>query len=461
MPNTRRRESWKSVGEVEGFTPRLAQDMQRRTQSRKPATPKRNAAKPDPFAIERFVVNGNGKTLVRKVSLRRGGTRAVRITLRRRVSKRASQDTLAAAVDLAYLTRKSKSANGNGRAVRAVDLFSSCGFMSQGAADACRVLGKHFAPVLAVELDSSALDVYKANFGPTRAECCDIRKLMNGRLGAKRTKIEKRFLKKLGHIQLALGGPPCQGHSDLNNHTRRADPKNSLYNRMARFAELAKPKHIVIENVPAAIHAKSRVVQKTINRLRDLGYHVDSGLVEIGKLGLPQGRRRHIVVASLTKKIVIADTIARYERQARTTGWAVGDLLNVANGSAFDTASTPTKRNQKRINYLFRHRVYNLPNSMRPNCHKKGGHSYKSVYGRLRWDRPAQTITTGFGSMGQGRFVHPRRRRTLTPHEAARLQFIPDHFKFDGIESKTELAEMIGNAVPPKLTYIFCLELLR
>jgi DNA (cytosine-5)-methyltransferase 1 len=435
--------------------------MKKRHQSPKAATFKRNAWKPDPFEVERFAVYENGKTVVRRVSLRRGGTHAVRIGLLRRISKRASQEALAAAADLAYLRRKRKSANGNGRAIRTVDLFSSCGFMSQGAADACQVLGKRFAPVLAVELKSIALDVYKENFSPKRVECCDIRKLMNGRLGARRTKIEKRFLKGLGEIQLALGGPPCQGHSDLNNYTRRADPKNSLYNRMARFAELAKPKHIVIENVQAAVHAKSRVVQKTINRLRELGYHVDSGLVEVRKLGVPQGRRRHIVVASLTKKIVIAETIARYERQARTTGWAIGDLLNAPNESVFDRASMPTKRNQKRIDYLFRHRLYDLPNSMRPKCHKKGDHSYKSVYGRLRWNRPAQTITTGFGSMGQGRFVHPRRRRTLTPHEAARIQFIPDHFKFDGTESKKALAEMIGNGVPPKLTYIFVLELLR
>jgi DNA (cytosine-5)-methyltransferase 1 len=376
--------------------------------------------------------------------------------------KTASQDELAAAADLAYLVRRRKKiGNGKGRAVRTVDLFSSCGFMTQGVADACRSLGKRLAPILAVEVNDIALDVYKANFRPNKAECCDIRELMNGRLGAKRTTREKRFLKDLGKIELVLGGPPCQGHSDLNNHTRRADPKNSLYNRMARFAELVKPKHILIENVPAAVHAKSRVVQKTINRLRKLGYHVDSGLVEIGKLGIPQGRRRHIVVASLTKKIVISDVVSQYERRSRSTGWAIGDLLDIPNGSTFDTASTPTKRNQKRIDYLFRHRLYNLPNKMRPKCHRNGDHSYKYVYGRLPWDRPAQTITTGFGSMGQGRFVHPKRRRTLTPHEAARLQFIPDHFRLDEVESKTALAEMIGNAVPPKLTYVFALELLR
>ena len=63
--------------------------------------------------------------------------------------------------------------------------------------------------------------------------------------------------------------------------------------------------------------------------------------------------------------------------------------------------------------------------------------------------------------MGQGRFVHPGEKRTITPHEAARLQFIPDFFSFEGVGSRTALARMIGNAVPPKLTYVLALELIR
>jgi DNA (cytosine-5)-methyltransferase 1 len=77
------------------------------------------------------------------------------------------------------------------------------------------------------------------------------------------------------------------------------------------------------------------------------------------------------------------------------------------------------------------------------------------MYGQLKWDEPAQTITTGFGSMGQGRYVHPSRPRTLTPHEAARLQFFPDWFDFTagGTQMRRGVwATMIGNAVPPKLT---------
>lgn len=74
------------------------------------------------------------------------------------------------------------------------------------------------------------------------------------------------------------------------------------------------------------------------------------------------------------------------------------------------------------------------------------------MYGRLRWDAPAQTITTGFGSMGQGRFVHPEQRRTITPHEAARLQGSPISWTFDRPSAQASVARLIGNAVPPFVT---------
>ena len=77
--------------------------------------------------------------------------------------------------------------------------------------------------------------------------------------------------------------------------------------------------------------------------------------------------------------------------------------------------------------------------------------SYKSMYGRLRWEEPAQTITSGFGSIGQGRYMHPDRTRALTAHEAARVQGFPDYFDFSACPTRSALATMIGNAVPPQL----------
>jgi DNA (cytosine-5)-methyltransferase 1 len=82
------------------------------------------------------------------------------------------------------------------------------------------------------------------------------------------------------------------------------------------------------------------------------------------------------------------------------------------------------------------------------------------MYGRMRYDEPSQTITSGFSSPGQGRYIHPVRPRTLTPHEAARLQFFPDFFDFSMVKYRSSLATMIGNAVPMKLSYAVGLELL-
>src|SRR5690606_5320498 len=108
----------------------------------------------------------------------------------------------------------------------------------------------------------------------------------------------------------------------------------------------------------------------------------------------------------------------------------IGDILeeHTQKKGIFFTASTTKKINKKRIDYLFENNLWDLPDSQRPDCHKEKSHSYKSCYGRLRWDKPAQTLTSGFGSMGQGRYVHPLQRRVITPHEAARIQGFPDFF---------------------------------
>lgn len=118
----------------------------------------------------------------------------------------------------------------------------------------------------------------------------------------------------------------------------------------------------------------------------------------------------------------------------------------------FYTPSQMSEENVKRVNYLFDNDLYDLPDTERPTCHRTKKHKYKAVYGRLHWDKPSPTITGGFGSMGQGRFVHPLRRRVITAHEAARIQGFPDFFDFSLVSTRTALYEMIGNAVPPKIS---------
>ena len=145
----------------------------------------------------------------------------------------------------------------------------------------------------------------------------------------------------------------------------------------------------------------------------------------------------------------VLDSVAKTDLQPRTVRSAIHDLLNTDSERRFDTASNASPENRNRIAWLLENDAFDLPNRMRPQCHASG-HSYKSMYGRLQWDRPAQTITTGFGSMGQGRFVHPARQRMITPHEAARIQGLPDFYDFSSVNKRTAIQAMIGNAVPPQ-----------
>lgn len=396
-------------------------------------------------------------------------TRTVRLSSRRALTSRLYLGKSfppgidpSSAYDQAFLRRAEPQWSNRGLpAIRGVDLFSGCGGLSLGTREACLAIGYRFETLLAVDKDPSSLHVYKINFNPQRAYHCDIRDIVDGSLRSRLTPSEKQLLKGLAIIDILLAGPPCQGYSDLNNHTRRNDRRNELYERVGRFAEIAEPKHILIENVPTVLHGHDRAFDTTADLLLALGYRVDAGVVDLSELGVPQRRRRHVLIASLTKPVSVKDVMEKYRlAQTRSAAWAIKDLEDEGGSSVFTRSFRHNWENLRRIRYLMTHDLYDLPNRMRPPCHQNGNHSYKSMYGRLKYDEPAQTITSGFGSPGQGRFIHPSQPRTLTPHEAARLQFFPDFFDFSCVKTRTALANMIGNAVPMKLSYAFSLEFL-
>jgi DNA (cytosine-5)-methyltransferase 1 len=314
---------------------------------------------------------------------------------------------------------------------------------------------------VAIDSNPNCLDVYRHNLSCLKAYPNNMLNILDGEIGRKPTLRERGFLKYARKITFLLSGPPCEGNSDLNNHTRRKDPRNLLYKRVARFAQLVRPEHLLVENVPNVVHGKEKAVTITIEVLRDLGYSLDTGIVDVSQLGVPQKRKRHVTVASLTREVSVTEIIQQYlVKPPRSVWWAIDDLENASPSDAYDEASHQSRENITRMRYLHANHLLDLPDRLRPKCHKENDHSYRSMYGRLDKNRPAQTITGGFGSPGQGRFVHPSRVRTLTPHEAARLQFFPDYFEFSPSQNRVELASMIGNAAPSRLGYVFCLELL-
>lgn len=404
---------------------------------------------------ESFEFDRRRNSLVRTVVTRTGEV-ASSVSL----APSVDTDNMAAAYDISWLRSalRPKHSIRNGT-VRIADIFSGCGGMTLGIVEACRALGLAAESALAVDINENALSTLEANFPGGVIEQRSVDELFPGIPGDTLSSVEKTLHKRVGEVGLLIGGPPCQGHSDLNNHTRRADPRNSLYFRMARCAEVLRPRHLIIENVPGVVHDKGGVVGRTSEVLRSMGYNVDSFTFSADALGVPQRRKRHVLVASKVVRPALAELAARFMRPERTIAWAISDLNVTRPKVTFDLAARSSDKNIARIDYLFDHDLYDLPDAQRPDCHRLKEHSYRSVYGRLKWDAPAPTITSGFGSTGQGRFVHPRRRRTLTPHEAARLQFFPDFFSF-GAQKRRALQSMIGNAVPSKLSYVLGLQLL-
>jgi DNA (cytosine-5)-methyltransferase 1 len=267
--------------------------------------------------------------------------------------------------------------------------------------------------------------------------------------------LEPKLRRLVGKIDLLVAGPPCQGHSNLNNHTRRDDPRNQLYVATAAIGIALKAKAIIIENVPEVLRDLTDVVMTARKILETNDYFVSDGILSAVELGGGQTRRRHFTIATRKEHPAIKDAAQILKKPPMILQETIGDLEHKAPEGLMDQVPTLSAENQERINHLFEHDLYDLPNKVRPDCHKNG-HTYRSVYGRLSWDKPSQTITTGFLTPGRGRYIHPTQKRVITPREAARIQGFPDWFDFIGhsiIPSRTALSKWIGDAVPTPLGY--------
>lgn len=343
-----------------------------------------------------------------------------------------------------------------GDATRIVDLFAGCGGLTLGLAQACHAADRALQIALAVDFEPLATTVYQQNFPfAERVETAAVEAFFDGELGAAPTFVEQRIAASVEAVDVLVGGPPCQGHSNLNNHTRRVDEKNALYLRMVRAAEILRPRLVMIENVPSVLrdrHSGIGVVDRAVEHLERLGYRTEHRVVALARLGVAQTRQRHLMLATAPGEPPPGSLFDAIEASATSHDlrWAIGDLVDTTSDSMLDREPQATAQNMRRMQYLLDNGIYDLPNALRPTC-QQGSHSYKSMYGRLRWDQPAQTITSGFGSIGQGRYMHPERTRALTAHEAARIQGFPDYFDFSACPTRSALATMIGNAVPPQL----------
>jgi DNA (cytosine-5)-methyltransferase 1 len=352
-------------------------------------------------------------------------------------------------------------------ALRVAELFSGPGGLALGFSQACAELGYSPRSLAAADLDAEALAVYRRHNQTRRVTTDSVAQLIDYRVDGEGLDceflyepeaVEPAWRDLVGGVDVLLAGPPCQGHSNLNNRTRYSDRRNRLYLTAPAMAVALGAPIVMIENVRAVIHDRRQVVQSAEALLRRAGYEVTSAVVKAAEVGWPQRRERFFLVARRDRPpLPLLEVVKAFRDAPRDLWWAIGELEDEPNDGYMTQQPEFSAENWRRIDWLFDHGAFDLPPSERPDCHRDGT-TYNAVYGRLYADRPAPTITTGFMTPGRGRYIHPTRRRVLTAREAARLQGFPDTYDFrphpPAAPSKLKLGKWIGDAVPMPLGYL-------
>ena len=263
------------------------------------------------------------------------------------------------------------------------------------------------------------------------------------------------------NVRIIVGCAPCQPFSRYSLRYRKEGRKDEKWRLLYSFSRIVResiPDIISMENVPSLENEK--VFQDFVKQLRELGYYVNWSIVYCPDYGVPQKRKRLVLLASRLGNIQLIPPL--YEKNNyRTVRMAIGALPRISDGEVhvndlLHRSSRLSEINRRRIRQSVPGGTWrDWDEDLKLQCHsKKSGESYPSVYGRMNWDEPSPTITTQFYGYGNGRFGHPEQDRAISLREGAILQSFPNDYIFVDEEhpaQKRELGTHIGNAVPVEL----------
>lgn len=333
-----------------------------------------------------------------------------------------------------------------------VDLFAGVGGLSYGFSLAGAKI------LFANEINQDIAKGYIKNHPNTNMVVEDITKL----------DISLNFSNLLGNVDVVIGGPPCQGFSQKGSRKSINDERNFLFRYYFEVVKYLKPKYFIIENVPNLLTAEKGYFKEEIYALfKSIGYSLDSKVLNAADFGVPQVRKRAIILGKLGDSAL---TIPNGNKSRVSVKDAIYDLAFLESGEG-------EEKQQYRIAPMSEYQINSRKNSEFLYNHVVTKHSEEAIsklklipkgkgkevlpkhlltksvhsgtWSRLIEDKPSVTITTRFDTPSSGRFTHPFLNRCITVREAARLQSFPDTFIFYG--SKTIQMKQVGNAVPPLL----------
>jgi DNA (cytosine-5)-methyltransferase 1 len=259
--------------------------------------------------------------------------------------------------------------------------------------------------------------------------------------------------------RILVGCAPCQPFSTYNQSLE--DPKWRLVSSFADLICATKPDIVSMENVPRLIDFQAGNIFKSfVAKLERAGYHVSSDIMFLPDYGVPQSRSRLVLLASLHGDIALPKPRIAPDSYG-TVEQTIGHLPEIQAGEAdaTDSLHQSSKLSEKNLQRIRASVPGGSWSDWEPtliaDCHKaEKGKTYRSVYGRMRADQPAPTITTQFFGFGNGRFGHPTQDRGLSLREGALLQSFPRDYVFvppGEVVRMKQVGRMIGNAVPVEL----------